>query len=365
MMTAFRIVIAIACLASVTTSVTILVRAQDGTTHNYRDNLPEASLAPSAQLDSSGQYRPAEPSGSVHGTVQDVDGGPIVGATVTLTGTTALLQQTLRSGANGGFVFTNVPSGTHFVAVRARGFLPYTSAKFNVAARQAVEVPRIRLAIVMPKTVIVVRPTAVIAHMQIKAQEKQRVVSIFPDFYTSYVWNAAPLNTRQKFSLSTREFFDPVSLIGDAATAGIEQANNSFAGYGQGAAGYGKRFAAALGDDLTGSLLSQAVFPSVFHQDPRYFYQGSGSVKCRLIHALSWALIVRSDSGRPMPNYSYWLGGLTSGALSNLYYPRANRGAGLVFTNFGIDLAGRVGEALEKEFLLKRFTTHVSGTGKP
>ena len=146
------------------------------------------------------------------------------------------------------------------------------------------------------------RPTEVIAQMQIKAQEKQRVLSVLPNFYTSYIWNAAPLNTRQKFSLSTRDLFDPVSLVGVAATAGLEQANNSFAGYGQGAAGYGKRLAAALADDVIGSLLSQAVFPSIFHQDPRYSYQGSGSVKRRLIHALSWVAVVRSDSGRPMPN---------------------------------------------------------------
>jgi hypothetical protein len=103
----------------------------------------------------------------------------------------------------------------------------------------------------------------------------------------------------------------------------------------------------------------------MFHQDPRYFYQGSGSVKSRLMHALSWAVIARGDNGRPVPNYSYLLGNLAAGAISNLYYPPANRGTGLVFTNFGIDLAGRAGGAVVREFLLKRFTTHVPGKGKP
>jgi len=109
----------------------------------------------------------------------------------------------------------------------------------------------------------------------------------------------------------------------------------------------------------------RAVFPSLFHQDPRYFYQGSGSVKSRLIHALSWAVIVRSDSGHSMPNYSYLLGDLTAGALSNLYYPRANRGAGLVFTNFAIGVAGRAGEGVMREFVTKRLTRNVNGNGKP
>jgi hypothetical protein len=392
-----RIAITLTGLVSVIGPATVAVRAQDRigpVTHNlavnklavkrdftgaasmlvstreqgslmFGDGLPQASLAPPAPLDSRGQSGPVEVSGSVLGAIEAVDGAPVGDAQVTLTETTELQQQNVGSDVNGNFAFTQVPPGTYFVTVQAKGFLPYTSARFTVAARQAVEVHKIELSIAPLKTEVVVRPTEVIAQMQIKAQEKQRVLAVFPNFYTSYIWDAAPLNTRQKFSLSTRDLLDPVSLVGVAATAGLEQANNSFAGYGQGAAGYGKRFAAALADDVTGSLLSQAVFTSIFHQDPRYFYQGSGSVKRRLIHALSWVAVVRSDSGRPMPNYSYWLGGLAAGALSNLYYPRANRGVGLVFTNFAIDVGTRAGDTIFQEFVLKRITTHVPGKGKP
>jgi hypothetical protein len=112
-------------------------------------------------------------------------------------------------------------------------------------------------------------------------------------------------------------------------------------------------------------FLSHAVFPSLFHQDPRYYYQGSGSFKSRLVHAASFAFVTRSDSGRTMPNYSYLLGDMCSGALSNLYYPSANRGANLVFTNAAIGLGGRMGSSILREFLSKRLTTHVSGKGKP
>jgi hypothetical protein len=333
---------AIVCLASVTTLAAFPTRAPDG--------------KPSA-----GQSRPAEGPGSVFGAVQDVNGGPVAGASIALSGTAVVRQQTQMSDVHGKFGFKNVPPGTYFVAVHARGFLPYTSAKFTVAAAQAIEVPRIKLPVAPVKTAIVVRPTEVIAQMQMKAEEKQRVVGIFPNFYISYVWNAAPLNTRQKFVLSMHDLFDPVSLLGVAATAGIEQANNTFTAYGQGAAGYGKRFGAALGDELIGGFLSEAVFPSMFHQDPRYFYQGSGSVKSRFIHAISWSAIARSDKGRRMPDYSDMLGDLAAGAISNLYYPRANRGAGLVFTNFGIGFASRAGEALVQEFVLNHFTRHAPG----
>ena len=150
-------------------------------------------------------------------------------------------------------------------------------------------------------------------------------------------------------------------MIGVGLAAGIEQASNSYAGYGQRAAGYGKRFAAKFVDGRSSDYLTHAVFPVLLHQDPRYYYQGSGSVKSRLVHAINSAFVVRSDSGRSMPNYSYLLGDLSSAALSNLYYPKANRGAGLVFTNTAVGLAGRIGLNIVREFLSKRSTTNVSG----
>jgi Carboxypeptidase regulatory-like domain len=263
-MTARRqIATAVACLASITVLATFPARAQD-------------------QHPSAGQFRPMEASGSVVGIVQSPDGIPVADAQIALTDTAAQ-QQTVTSGLEGAFAFNNVPPGTYLATIQAKGFLPYTSGNFRVAAGQAVQLSRIQLSIAAMR--IVVRPTEEIAEMQMKAEEKQRVAGIIPDFYTSYVWNAAPLNTRQKISLSTCDLFDPASLLSVAAIAGIEQAAGTFR-FGSGAAGYGKRFGAALGDELIGGFLDQAVFPSMFHQDPRYFYMGSGSVKSCLIHAL-------------------------------------------------------------------------------
>jgi hypothetical protein len=136
-------------------------------------------------------------------------------------------------------------------------------------------------------------------------------------------------------------------------------------GYGQGTAGYAKRWAAKFADGRSSDFLSHAVFPSLFHQDPRYFYQGTGSKKSRLYHALSNAFVARSDSGHLMPNYSYFLGDICSGALSNAYYPATNRGASLVFTNAALGLAGRAGSTVLQEFLAKRFTKNVPGNTKP
>ena len=311
------------------------------------------------------QSQAAELSGSILGSVLDVNGGGVPGAQITLTNIGASQHHILASGENGEFAFTNLPPGTYSITVDAKDFEPYTSAEFTVSTGQVYELPNIQLSIATQRQMVVVRPTEVIAQMQMKAQEKQRLVGVLPNFYTSYVWNAAPLNTKQKFSLKTRDIFDPGYLLGVAAAAGVEQANDSFAGYGQGAAGYGKRFAAGYADRLISGFLSQAVFPSMLHQDPRYFYQGSGSIKNRLVHALSWAVIARSDSGHSRPNYSYLLGDLTAGALSNLYYPQANRGAGLVFTNFAIGVAGQAADGVFREFIAKHLTRNVAGKGKP
>jgi Carboxypeptidase regulatory-like domain len=320
-----------------------------GPVHAQEEPAPTAEIAPA----------------TVTGCVIDVEGAGVSGAQVTLADIASSQHYNLVSGGNGEFAFTNLPAGTYLLTVNANGFAPYTSAKFTISTGQTYELPNIQLSIATLRQMVVVRPTEVVAQMQVKAEEKQRLVGLLPSFYTSYVWQAAPLNTRQKFSLSARDIFDPGTLLGVAAAAGIEQGNNSFAGYEQGAAGYEKRFAAGLGDDVIGSFMSQAVFPSIFHQDPRYFYQKSGTVTSRLWHALSWAVILRGDDGHSMPNYSYLLGDLTAGALSNLYYPRSNRGAGLVFADFAIGIAGRAGDGVFREFIVKHLTRDVAGNGKP
>jgi len=274
-------------------------------------------------------------------------------------------SHTMLSDANGEFSFLKILPGSYLVVVNAKGFAPFTSVEFLATDQQVYELPDISLTVATASIEVLVRPTDLIAAEQIKAQEKQRLIGVIPNFYTSYIYDAAPLTSKQKFSLAARGTFDPVAMIGVAFGAGIEQANNSFAGYGQGASGYAKRYAAKFVDGRSSDFLTHAVFPSLFHQDPRYYYQGSGSFKSRLMHAVGSAFVTRSDSGRTEPNYSYFLGDVCSAALSNLYYPQANRGASLVFNRAAVGLAGRVGGNLLREFLPKHLTTNVPGDGKP
>jgi hypothetical protein len=307
---------------------------------------------------------PAEGSASVAGTVLDASGATVSGADVNLMHEDGTQLHTMLSEANGEFTFTKIPAGSYLVTVNARGFARFTSPEFALAVKQAYDLPDVSLSVASASIEVTVRPTELIAAEQIRAEEKQRLVGFFPNFFTSYVYDAAPLTAKQKFSLATRGTFDPIAMLGVAFAAGIEQAKNSYAGYGQGAAGYSKRFAAKFVDGRSSDFLTHAVFPALLHQDPRYYYQGSGSVKSRIAHAVTSAFLARSDSGHAVFNSSYLLGDMCSGALSNLYYPKANRGANLVFTNTAVGLAGRVGTNLMREFLSKRLTTNVPGDGR-
>jgi hypothetical protein len=324
-------------------------------------SLPDAPLPKSVPQGLAQQLLSEEGSASVAGILLDATGATVPGAVVSLTHGDGTQLHTMVSDANGEFNFTEIPPGPYLVSVNAQGFAPFTSAEFAVTVQQAYELPDVSLSVATANTVVTVRPADLIAAEQIKAQEKQRLIGVIPNFYTSYIYDAAPLTSKQKFSLAARGTFDPVAMIGVAFGAGIEQANNSYAGYGQGAAGYSKRFAAKFVDGRTGDFLTHAVFPSLLHQDPRYFYQGSGTVNSRFMHAVSSAFVTRSDSGRTAPNYSYLLGDMCAAALSNLYYPQANRGASLVFNRAAVGLAGRVGGNLLREFLPKRLTTNVTG----
>ena len=329
------------------------------------NSLPDAP-SPQSRLQNSAEHRAStEGSASVSGTVLDLSGAAVVAARVSLRLRDGRELQALASGADGGFTFAKLPAGAYFVIVSAQGFAPFTSAEFTVTAQQAFRVPDVSLAIATANTEVTVLPTEVISAEQVRAEEKQRLIGVIPNFYVSYVPDAAPLTAKQKFSLASRDTFDWTSLVGVSAVAGLEQANNKYAGYGGGAAGYGKRWAAMFGDGRSSDLLSHAVFPSLFHQDPRYFYQGTGSKKSRLYHALGNAFVARSDSGHLMPNYSYLLADMCPGALSNAYYPHANRGANLVFTNAAIGLAGRAAGTVFQEFWSKGLTKNVPADAKP
>jgi hypothetical protein len=146
------------------------------------------------------------------------------------------------------------------------------------------------------------------AEEQLKQEEKQRILGVIPEFNTTNIPDAVALTPKQKFRLALKSTLDPAVFVFSGIDAGISQWNNSFAGYGQGGEGYAKRFGASYADSFDGTMLGNAVFPSLLHQDPRYFRKGTGSVSSRFWYAVGSTIRCKNDSGRWAPNYSNILG---------------------------------------------------------
>ena len=317
---------------------------------------PSASSTTEAQLPNS----PGQSTfGSITGTVADRDGAIVIGARITLTreGQTHAVEQIAVSGIDGRFTFASVASGPFKLSVSAAGFVA-TQTSGTLHPGEIYEAPQITLPSVT--TAIDVQVTASpeeVAQAQIEAEEKQRVLGFIPNFYVSYVSNPAPLTTKQKFELAWKTNLDPITFAATGAIAGIQQAQNTFSGYGQGAQGYAKRYAAAYGNGLIGNMLGNAILPSILKQDPRYFYKGTGSNRSRAAYAIANSVLCKGDNGHWQPNYSGILGSAAAGGISNLYYPAADRnGATLTVENTLIGIGGTAIGNLFQEFLVRKLT---------
>ena len=302
---------------------------------------------------------PTMSSGQISGTVIDADGAVVSDAEVTLSREGAAEFGTTKSDSAGRFRFLGVPAGKFKVSVAAVGL---TGASFPVVlhAGEIFETPSLRLGTAtVDASVDVVATQQELAQAEVKVEEHQRLAGVLPNFFVTYDWHAAPLSPKQKFELSSRSVIDPANFAVIAATAGVQQANNSLSGYGRGPAGYGKRFGADLGDVLIGTALGGAVFPSLFHQDPRYFYKGTGSVWSRTLYALSMSVVARGDNGKWEPGYAGIAGDFAAGGLSNLYYPSSDRrGAALTLENGLLDIASDAVSNVVQELVFRHLTPH-------
>ena len=291
---------------------------------------------------------------SLQGVVLDPDGAFISGAQITLRTADAPRRETV-SAADGTFRVDALPPGTFTLTVSRHGFTP-ASVTITLSSGQALEIPSVTLPLAPVDTTVdaLNLPTAL---EQIHNEEHQRLVGILPNFFVSYNWYAPPLTTRQKYALAFRNASDPGNIMLVGLTAGVQQADNAFPGYGQGAQGYGKRYGADLGNLVVGTFMGGAVLPSLFHQDPRYFYKGTGTTRQRLVYALTRAVITRGDNGNWQPNYSGVLGDLSAGAISNIYYaPSDRQGARLTLINGFLGIAGDAMNGVFQEFFLRRVT---------
>ena len=301
--------------------------------------------------------------GSIEGTVTDQTGHGIAGAQVRLTFPDQSVTRETACDGDGRFSFSGLPAGPFELTITAPGFTSDTVTG-TLHEEEVYTAPRIMLGLHPVVTQVkVTPPRPELAKYQLEIEEKQRVLAIFPNFYVSYFKDTAPLSSRQKFRLAAKSILDPVNIGVTAAVAGVEQDLNSYSGFGQGAQGYAKRFGAAYADDAVGTLIGNAILPSLLKQDPRYFYKGTGSWQSRLLYAVTRAVIWKGDNGRWQPAYSSFIGNVAAGSISNLYYPEQNHsGVNLTIKNALIGIGSDAIINVIQEFLIPKLAPPVAAS---
>jgi hypothetical protein len=153
-----------------------------------------------------------------------------------------------------------------------------------------------------------------------RALKNDRIFGVMPNYTTvQAASDARPLTAGDKFKMTALGAFDPYEFVIVGVLAGINQADNEDAAYGQGAAGFAKRYGAGFADQAIGNFMTGAVFPTILRQDPRYFQLGKGRFGRRFAYALSRLLIARTNAGHRQFNFSEFLGNATAAGISNLY----------------------------------------------
>src|ERR1700722_1145354 len=329
---------------------------QPPTAQEAENGLP---AAPGTGTSAPARLPEPQSSGSISGTVVDGTGAFVVGARVTITPQDRSQIRETLSGDDGRFSFSNITPGPFQITIAAAGFA--TQAFSGVlSSGEVYTAPQTALAIATAVTEVRVVPRRFeVAEDEIKEEEKQRVLGVIPNFYVSYVPNAVPLTPKQKFELAWKWTVDPVNFGITGAIAGIQQSQNDFSGYGQGAAGYAKRYGAVFASSVTGTFIGSAILPSLLKQDPRYFYKGTGSTRSRILYALANSVICKGDDGRWEPNYSNIAGSFAAGGISNLYYPSDDRGAAFTFENGLIAIGEGAAANLIQEFLVRKLTPNL------
>jgi hypothetical protein len=296
-------------------------------------------------------------SGTIQGTITDTDGAAIPGAKITAEEIASKESHGVATDIQGGFTVADLKPGKYLVRIAAHGFSSWKVEDVAVHPGETVTLTTVELGVEVLTSTVDAITMEDLAEQQITTEEHQRILGILPNFYVSYVSNAAPLTRKQKFKLAVVVSRDPLTFFTTGVTAGIEQAGNDFSGYGQGFGGYASRYAATYGDRIASTFLGAAVLPSLFHQDPRYFYKGKGPIVKRALYAISTVVVCKGDNGKWQPNYSNVLGNLGAAGISSTYYPRSDQhSVQVTVDNTLIGVAYGAFGTLFQEFLLRHVT---------
>lgn len=303
---------------------------------------------------------------SLSGSVADADGDVIPGARVRLHVTSPVTADldTVTS-PKGLFNFDHLSPQPFTLTVVAKGFSPTQSSGLLHAA-ETLQLPTLRLTPATSDSISVAVTRQELAAAELRVEEKQKILGFIPNYYVAYDWHAPPLSSRQKWQLAWADLTDADNILIGGGIAGVQQAANALPGYHQGTEGYLKRFGSDYAGLAVNTALTGAALPILCHQDPRYFYKGSGSGRLRSLYALSTAVVARGDNGRRQPAYASVLGNFAAGAASNLFYARSDRdGFQGILTNGAFATALDAVTNLLQEFFIKRLTPNAPTYSPP
>ncbi|WP_182277748.1 carboxypeptidase-like regulatory domain-containing protein [Granulicella sp. 5B5] len=293
----------------------------------------------------------------VSGVVKDVGGTPVGGAHVVLDGP-AGMTRTAVTDEDGEYEFEGLVAGRYSVSVKAEG-LADGRVVVMVPSSGDVKAPEFSLKLVTVNAEVEAVSPKELAEMQVKQEEKQRILGVIPNFYVAYDPNTVGMTQGQKLQLAGRTLIDPVTFAAAAVGAGLNQATQTPSQWGQDWAGFGQRYGAQMAGTLAGVGLSGYVFPAIFHQDPRYFYKADGTVKERTEWALKQVLEQRSDKGKWQPGWSNMLGDLAASTATVALYPHDDVHWGsTTAANFGLNLAGTAFGNIMEEFVVPKLVLH-------
>lgn len=317
-----------------------------------------AVLPPEPSLVDAPEPQNGQQTGSVAGTVTDTDGLVVPGATITVAGPNPEDRRTAVSGQDGSFTVTGVRPGVSYHAViAAKGFADFAPPEMILGPGQVFQVNSIKLTLASVDTSVTALTPEALAIEQETEEIHQRIFGVIPNFYVVYDHAFAPLSSQLKYRLAFKSSFDVVNGAAALFLGAINQAARR-PDYREGLIGYGERVGAVYVDGVSDIFFGGAILPVLLHQDPRYFYEGTGSnKKKRFLHAISAPVICKGDNGKSQFNYSSIGGDLISGGISNAYYPPKDRGIGLVLSNALIAGGGRMVNALAQEFVFLKFTS--------
>ena len=291
------------------------------------------------------------------GYAMDPDKAAVPNAHISVDGPTSADHFDATADATGYFQVIGLhPDVSYRVTVSAAGFSDARVAGVKMTPGEMLEMEVPALKPSLEVTVEAISPEQA-ALEEVHAEETQRVFGVVPNFYVVYPDNVfVPLSAKLKFQLALKTATDPVTFGAVALYAGMNQAAFT-PSYVEGTRGYfqrvGSGYAGAAGNVLVGG----AILPSLLHQDPRYFVQGSGTKRSRFLHAARAPFVAKGDNGHLQFNASSIGGDLVSSSLLNVYYPPADRGAGLVFSNAALNTGGRILNTVLQEFVFSKVTS--------